>query len=250
MRKLRTALAEKYYLFVQESAKKELKKNSGLWEVIQEALKVSNSTSCEYYDLLLLYNRIKRDKPKEILELGPGISTVVFAYALQEIKAATGVKGRITSMEQWQKYYENEQKTIPEKFKDYVDLRLSPMIEDCYGIFHGIRYENIPDREYDFIFIDGPDPAEYNKQFLPADLDIVFVIQKLTKPVNVMLDNRTASGFVYHNIFKNKFYFRYLTKLGFMDGLTKDDLLTTRGVVAKFMRKRGFKGKFTFPFNF
>ena len=43
---------------------------------------------------------------------------------------------------------------LPTHFIKYVDFVLSDVIEDHYSIFRGMRYKNIPNRNYDFVYVD------------------------------------------------------------------------------------------------
>src|SRR3546814_15369311 len=53
-----------------------------------------------YSDYLTLYEQVRAHRPREILECGTGISTVVLAQALRENAAEIGqAPGRVTSME-------------------------------------------------------------------------------------------------------------------------------------------------------
>ena len=41
-------------------------------------------------------------------------------------------------------------------FYEDVDFCLSDTVEDYFSLFRGMRYRDVPDRPYEFIFIDGP----------------------------------------------------------------------------------------------
>ena len=63
---------------------KNIRKNVELWNTLTEYLKTSDSTGCSFSDYWILYSHIKKYKPKEILECGTGVSTIVMAHALME----------------------------------------------------------------------------------------------------------------------------------------------------------------------
>jgi tRNA A58 N-methylase Trm61 len=82
-----------------------------------------------------------------VLELGTGASTVVIAQALLENDV-----GRVTSMEESEDWYIHARQNLPSGLP--VDIVLSSTVEDCFSIFRGIRHRDIPDRSYDFVFVD------------------------------------------------------------------------------------------------
>lgn len=128
-------------------------------------------------------------------------------------------------MEEIEKWYEMAAELMPENLKDYVDLVLSPRVEDCYSIFRGVRYKDVPDRPYDFVFVDGPNfeaPSDGHKTF---DIDLIDVVKKSSKPVYAIVDNRLATCFVFQKVFGlEKAKYPAHTRLGFIGPCTKDDL--------------------------
>ena len=134
-----------------------LKKNKGLWLELTQYLVQSQSTGCSYTDYWKLYSFVRKNKPKEILECGTGVSTVVMAYALIENEQDGNGKGRVTSMESSSQYYDMQMSLIPQHIRPYVELILSDVIEDSFSLFRGVRYEKVPlDRKYDFVYVDDP----------------------------------------------------------------------------------------------
>ena len=134
-----------------------LKKNKILWAGLQDYLAKTKSTGCGYIDYWYLYKYVRENRPIEILECGTGVTTLIMATALMELEAEGQTIGRITSMDSHQEYLEMSKDLLPEPLKKYVDFSCSAVKEDSFSIFRGVRYENIPNREYDFVFVDGPD---------------------------------------------------------------------------------------------
>ena len=131
---------------VERKARSRICSNRGLWSVLSAYTAQTKSTGCQFSDYEVLYNYVRRVKPREILECGTGTSTVVLAYALKENEMADGIVGRITSMEECQNWFDSANRLMPDELRKYVDLRLSPTVEDGYTIYRGIRYRNVPDR--------------------------------------------------------------------------------------------------------
>ena len=127
-----------------------------LLKIIEEMLKRSKSTGCEYGDYLKIYEYVRNNKPKCILECGSGMSSAVIAFAVQENFQETGVKSEFISMEEDIIYYDNINEIIPSKLKDFVTFVHSESTHSNYGQFFGRHYKNIPQKEYDFVYIDGP----------------------------------------------------------------------------------------------
>lgn len=190
------------------------------------------TTNVDYSDSLTLYEWVKTRKPKEVLEFGPGVSTLVIAQAMHE----NGF-GRITTLENLEKFHMLAKQNCPEHLQPYIDFRLSPTIKKSYGPFHGVGYEHIPERNYEFVFVDGPN-YDANTEF---DVDVLEVIARSDTPVSAVIDSRTGSSFIYHLVLGKKFRYRYLTGLGFIDQATKEDLLPYKRIVADAMKRRAFQ---------
>jgi len=188
----------------------------------------SPSTGADYYDYWLLYSHIRKTKPREVLELGPGITTLVIAQALNE----NGF-GRVTAMENLKKYYDALDEIIPENLRPYIDLRLSPCREIHWGPIRGKAYGEIPERDYEFAWIDGPNYDRKNE----FDADILEVVERSEKPITAFVDSRIASCFFYRMIFGRKFKLDYIRGIGFLRA-SKHDIKTFQQIYLS-MRFRG-----------
>ena len=178
-----------------------LKKNKNLFETITGYLKLSESTGCSYYDYWILYNYIRNNRPKEILECGTGVSTIVMAYALMENVQEGYPAGRMTSMEDVEQWYQHARKLLPDRLNPYIDLIYSPKVEFSLSIFHGVGYRDLPARAYEFVFIDGPEataPSDGNMSF---DFDFINVVKNTDQPVFAIVDKRVSTCFVFQKIF-------------------------------------------------
>jgi len=186
------------------------------WSPLQEYLTRTRSTGCSYIDYWQLYRAIRRHRPREVLELGTGASTVVIAQALLE----NGV-GRVTSMEESEDWYIHARQNLPSGLP--VDIALSSTVEDCFSIFRGIRYRDIPDRSYDFVFVDGPS-YRTGKGEITFDFDLIRIVERSQGPVRAIIDKRVSTCFVMQRVLPGKVrYVRHLG-LGFVDPVTSADL--------------------------
>jgi hypothetical protein len=201
-----------------------LRSMTGLWSKMEEYAQGSAVTGASMSDYLTLYEQVRKWRPKEILELGTGISTVVLAYALIENEAEGGAKGRVTSMEEDPAWHRQAGENLPDDIKPTVELIHSPKVDGFYKMFRGVQYENIPERAYDFVFSDGPDrfsPVNGDKLF---NLDLIQVVLRSDTPIRAVVDNHYLTFYVLQKVFGPKLA-RYSIrhKLMFVGPVTKND---------------------------
>jgi hypothetical protein len=209
---------------------KMLKKNQILYQTLTNYLKLSDFTGCNYYDYWILYEYVRRFKPKEILECGTGASTLVMAHALMENTQEGQAAGRITSMEDVESWYQHAKKLIPDQLKPYIDLICSPKVEYCYSIFRGVGYQEIPERDYQFVFVDGPETTAPSDQIHTFDIDLIHVVKKANQPVFALVDKRVTTCYVYQKVFgTDKVKYNPRCDLGFVGPLTHSDLKSKIG---------------------
>lgn len=239
---IRHQLAIALHNYLERNAEKNLKQNLPLWNLLKTYIEKSPSTGCSFSDYFVLYNYVRKHKPKEILECGTGMSTVVLAQALKENHQEGGAKGRIASMEEHEGYYEKAASLFPDSLKSYAEIFLSPAVEDTRDFFRGVRYKDIPQRQYDFVFVDGPDlmtdPKGKNLSF---DYDIVRVIANSDTPVAGFVDTRTSTCFIYSLIFGNKFRYDYVRKLGIVEPCIKKDVLSAKKIADRATMRHAFR---------
>ena len=165
--------------------------NGVLNNEIKNLLAKSDSTGCEYSDYVTLWNNLNQIKPKYILELGSGITSVIIAYYIKT--RCVGEKIKFISMEENEYYYDNINSIFPNYLKQYVSFCLSKRVEQNYDGFSGCHYKDIPNYNYDFIFIDGPvDRRKFNDKNYPKTFNSDFLnyILKSKNTVNAILDQR------------------------------------------------------------
>lgn len=227
---------------IERRARRELAQHPALLSLLEAYREKSASTGASYSDYLVLYRWVRKHKPSEVLECGTGVTTVAIAYALRENHREGGPKGRVTSMEESASYFDSARAIFPQELEEYTDIVLSPAIVDHYHIFRGARYTTIPDRPYDFVFVDGPDlhnnPTGSDVAF---NMDLVHLIRSSERPIAAIVDTRTTTCFVYSFLFPKTFRYDYLRKIGIVSPTTKHELSTPRAMVAAYMRGHAFK---------
>jgi len=230
-------------MYLRYYPEKKLRENKVLWNLLDEYIKSSNSTGCSYSDYLILYNYIRDYKPQEVLECGTGVSTLVMAYAMMENEKDGSPRGRITSMEELEGYYTLAQKLLPQSLKKYVEFVLSETVEDYYLLFRGMRYKDIPQRSYDFVFIDGPKTTSPRDKVKICDLDFVWIIEKSEKPVFAIVDKRVSTCWALQKILGNKMVrFDYEHRVGLIGPCSKKDLRrSVSEIMDEIMEEGAFK---------
>jgi predicted O-methyltransferase YrrM len=206
-------------------SRRTLQRNTELWTALQDYLKKTESTGCGYVDYACLYQIIRKSKPIEVLECGTGVSTLIIAHALKENEKETGIKGHVTSMEEHADWLEMSRRLLPPQYSKYVSFALSHTIEDRYSLFRGVRYAEIPDRAYDFVFVDGPKYESPLDGGVTFDFDFIHVLRSAEKPVGCLIDKRLSTVFVLQQLLgTDKVRYSAIKGLGHVLPCTKSDL--------------------------
>jgi len=149
------------------------------------------------------------------------------ATALLELESEGHTVGRITSMDSHKEYLDMSRELLPESLQKYVDFHCSELMEDFFSIYPGIRYKYIPNREYDFVFIDGPDYKSPFDGMLTFDFDFLYLLQKTTNPIAGMVDKRVSTCYVLQQLLgTDRVKYDPVAHLGFIKPSTKNHLLT------------------------
>jgi len=220
-------------------SKRILQCNTELWTALQNYLMKTESTGCGYIDYACLYKTIRESKPFEVLECGTGVSTLIIAHALMENERETGIAGHVTSMEEHAEWFHMSKKLLPLEYNKYVSFELSETIEDRYSIFRGVRYAAIPDKAYDFVFVDGPKYESPEDGGATFDFDYLHVLRSSDKPVGCLIDKRLSTVFVLQQILgSDKVQYSAIAGLGNVQPCTKSDL----GTIATSISSKNFAG--------
>jgi hypothetical protein len=209
---------EKYAIFF-------LKRRSCLWLNLINYTEKTGSTGCNMTDYYVLYKQIRDKKPIEVLECGTGVSTLVIAHALMENERETGKQGHVTSMEEIAEWGDMAEDLLPDVYRSLVDIVVSPAIEDYYGLFRGMRYRDIPERDYDFVFVDGPKYRSPYDNHPTFDFDYLHILRNSNIPVSGLIDQRVSTVFVLQQLLgKEKIKYSPSLGLGYIAACTRSDL--------------------------
>jgi len=161
-----------------------------------------------------LYHYVKEHPVKRILDLGTGIgaAAAIMALALQN-KGETDYE--IHTVEQFEKCYKLAQKLIPEELKEHISFHLAkPMIwqTDLIPYQYFSRFEQLPERNWDLILIDGPGPFMEEKHYLElpnGDIMKMLLEGKLKQGQLIAWDKRIIAIKTLERYFSDNFYLTF-----------------------------------------
>ncbi len=219
MKRTLNLLSERYY-------KLKLQSQPKLWAEILDYQNTTKSTGAKYATLYQIYTGVMKRKPQGIVECGTGLSTVVICKAIEKIKLTDpSYFPRFVSLESEEFYWQHALNLLPEKYKSFVEIRHSELVEDAYSIFRGIRYKDIPAGPYDFVFVDGPD-YKTDKGGPSFCFDLIKYIENSAAPVYAIIDTRVSTVYVLQKILGKKLVaYNGISRVGTVNGAKKTDLL-------------------------
>lgn len=215
------------YRILQKRAYWELRRRAGLYAGLVSFLRQfePNEDSHKHIfkkaiDFWTLYKHIRRYKPREILECGSGVSTFVLAYAVLE-----NGHGRVTSVDELDWWINKVNESLPEHLKKCTELILSEKTEHKYFLFRGASYKDIPDRPYDWVYIDGPTTSlgDGNTPQKTFDADFLKILARSKGIVRGLIDNRKTTCWVLQKV-TEKVKFDSVCNIGHILPCTVQDL--------------------------
>lgn len=192
------------YRVLQRRAYKKLRTRRGLYDGLVSFLEKFEPEKNPHehiykkaVDFRTLYEEIRKYKPKEVLECGAGVSTFVLSYAVMENGG-----GHVTSVDELGWWISKVRESLPEPLKKRIELILSEKVPHQYSLFRGASYKDIPDRQYDWIYVDGPTTSlgeglNMQKTF---DADFLKVLARSKGSIRGLIDNRKTTCWVLHKL--------------------------------------------------
>jgi hypothetical protein len=163
-------------------------------------------------DALFLIDLITELRPRRVLECGAGLSTLIIAYALEQIERTTGLRSEFVSLDESAEYMEKMVlPMLPGRLAQRTALKASAI---AYWHFEnmrtlqsagGIGYADRPKEHFDLIYVDGPQVRQRSYENLirtsqgnlpsfldhkPFDCDALNVAIESQKLVTVIIDQR------------------------------------------------------------
>jgi hypothetical protein len=144
-------------------------------------------------------------------------------------------------MEEYAAWHDMSVNLLPKQYKKYVDFQLSGTVEDKYSLFRGVRYENIPNRAYDFVFVDGPKYSSPVDGVATFDFDYIYVLRSSDQPIGCLIDKRVSTCFVLQQLLgADKVRYSAVLGLGIIRSCTRNDL----GSIETSMSSQNFNKSF------
>lgn len=181
------------------------------------------------YNLPLLYDLVKNNPIKRVLDLGTGIglSSSVIALALKD----KGEKGHVDTVEQFDKCIKIAEKLIPEELKEYITIHKGgPKIwhnpEIPYQPFstfenppymYESNHEKEPKLAYDLIIVDGPGPWQEEGKLIDfpnGDIMKMLVERKLKPNTLIAYDGRIQSLQLLERYYGDNFFMHQIAPKG------------------------------------
>ena len=165
----------------------------GILADLKAYAKGSDTTGTQFITLWFAVQGILKHRPAWILESGTGSSTLVLAATVQKLRREVpGYTGRISSMESVEAWHAIATATLPEKYRDVVDIVLGPREKFEMGMFRGYVHSNIPVQDYSFVLLDGP--SYFDEHGVAFCADIFKVMTLSNAPViHGVVDGRATS---------------------------------------------------------
>ncbi len=140
-------------------------------------------------DLYRLYRHIRHWRPEYVVEYGSGCSTLVMAAALH----ANG-QGRLFTYEANSKWLVNTYDRIPKHLHRLVLLHHAPVYATEWKGIRCHRYDKEPPWPIDFMYLDGPDPADVEGwENGPLAIDPVLFEDKFRPGFRLIVDGRALN---------------------------------------------------------
>lgn len=153
-------------------------------ELPYDALPHLGSWKADTWFLWRIVNSIERLRPREVVELGCGASTLVIAKAM-----AMNGEGRLASYDQHAGFVEGTSQWLA-RYGLQAALRHAPLIEDPSDWSHTWYDLHSLPREIDLLVIDGP-PWSLNP-FIRGNAEVLF--ERITPGGMVLLDDAARPG--------------------------------------------------------
>jgi hypothetical protein len=196
---LTTLKTIKLYLNDPRQALKIEKREWGIWLARRELQRrglaqLYTATPAQVYwpdwpDLLNIYELVRRRKPKVVIEFGSGCSTLMFARALADMKAAGEGEGHLYSIETSEHFKAYTESYFPVELKPFVDIIHSGIEFGEMGGKSVLWHKTIPDVVPNLVYLDGPDYQDFSSN-VETQADGVLLEAKAPDDYAILVDLR------------------------------------------------------------
>lgn len=158
------------------------------------------TVSCD--DAKTLYNLVKKNDFRTILDLGTGVGLSAAAMAL-------ATKGTVDTIEQFKKCYDIALKITPENIKEKIFFHLSKpevFYTDQIKYQPFSIYKELPKKDWDLIHIDGPGAWLENEFVITLpNGDLIRLLETMKLNTLVVIDGRRLTVQMLMKYFKEYF---------------------------------------------
>jgi len=155
----------------------------------------------DYCDLDNLINFVLKHKPKLLLELGGGYSTLAIAYALNVLEKNENHEYKFITYDQSKDYLKKTNDLIPENLKKNIEFRFSPLKVEMYNGVLMSFYSDLEILNYDFIYED-----RHDHESTKLAGDIIKLENEVNNDFSFCVDGMKISVDYYKNNLKKKYY--------------------------------------------
>jgi len=166
----------------------------------------SGAFAPQWPDLLNVYELVRRLKPRTIMEIGSGCSTLMYAQGLYDNENNDGVApgGRIITLDASEFWLDATMKYVPEHCRPYVEPSVvSSKLTEYEGQEVSV-VEPYPITNIDFLYVDG---GLFGDNKIGAD---AVMLEKLSDtPFTVLVDGRAPSRRFLKEHLKGNYRFQF-----------------------------------------
>lgn len=189
------SFSRRLYRLVEAKSVKALKRDpNGLWSHLLAAHKESSSIGITVLEAASLYTAVLKFRPRFVLELGSGLSTIVLGFAAKRL-SDEGSPCEIHSWEESKAYCEDLLPLIPDCIHPFLTISVAGPVEKVESpSWSGVRFTPKKYLPYDLVFVDGPEYPEkapsgpgLSRSF---DADALDVLSMNPNEFVVMVDGR------------------------------------------------------------
>lgn len=162
----------------------------------------------QYHDLENLINVVRKIKPKLVLELGGGYSTIAIAYALSKNLENFAIDGKLYSYDQSLEYLELTKKMLPNELKKFVTFKYSKLKKSTINGIDVSLFEDLEPLNYDLVYEDRYDlDPKYR-----IGGDVLFLYKKTNNLPSIVIDGHWKTVYFLKRQF-SKFYKISISKI-------------------------------------
>lgn len=165
--------------------------------------KTSFLMDIDYIDLLNLWVNITKRKPRVILEIGSGYSTILIVAAIKELKKNNFIVSKFYSLEQNSNYLDMLKKTIKSDYLNEVKFLLTDLIVEKLHNENVTLCSNFPDDKINFIYEDRADHTVHK-----IAGDALKIETNMPKDYYICVDGMSETVKFYKKFLKRKYNFK------------------------------------------